>query len=101
MAEVNRSGRTFHCMKDTGEIIKPMEGEGLSIPTVMYMKVSGKMTRPMAKECITTMMAPAIMVNGLRMFNKVLAFKSGPMDHLTKGNFLIYFKAASKWTQAW
>ena len=41
------------------------------------------------------MMAPAIMVNGLRMFNKVLAFKSGPMDHLTKGNFLVYFKATS------
>lgn len=82
-------------MKGTGEITRPMEEVGSFIPTVMSMKESGKMTRPMVKESITTMMAPVIMASGLRISNKALVFKNGLMHHPMKGNFCFYFKATS------
>ena len=46
------------------------------------------MIRPMVKVYTTTTMAPAIMGNGMKMSNKVLVYKSGPMDHPMKGKIL-------------
>jgi hypothetical protein len=85
MAEVNKYGKIFLCMKDIGKIIKQMEEVVLSIQMVMYMKGNGKMIKPMVKEYIITMMAQVIMDNGLKMFNKDLVFKNGQTDLRIKG----------------
>lgn len=52
------------------------------------MKDNGKMIKLTAKEYIITTMAPVIMDNGLKTFNKDLVSKNGQTGHLIKG---IYF----------
>lgn len=91
MEEVNKFGKTSPFMKVIGGITRPMEGDGSFIPMETFMRENGKMIKPMVRVSITTTMGRVIMVNGSKMFNKVLVFRNGPMDHLMKGNFLSIF----------
>ena len=87
MAGVNKYGKTFRFMKAIGGITRPMAGAALFIRMEISMKESGGMIRHMVKACITTMMGRATMANGTKTFRKVLGFKNGQMDLLTKGSF--------------
>ena len=50
----------------------------------------------MEKESIITMMDLVIQGNGLKIFNKVMVFKSGLMDHIMKGIFFLNLKISSR-----
>jgi cell division protein FtsL len=51
----------------------------------MYIKVNGKMIKHMEKVFIIIMMDQVILVNGSKIYNKVMEFKNGLMDHIIKG----------------
>jgi hypothetical protein len=52
----------------------------------MYTKVSGRMTRLMAREFTPTLMAPSMRENGSKINNTGWALKDGPMVLLMKAN---------------
>jgi hypothetical protein len=77
MAGVNKFGKIFLCIKGTGSMIKPMVEEGWFIQMEMYIKVNGVTIRLMEKVFIYTKMEHLILVNGSKIFNKDMVYRSG------------------------
>lgn len=55
----------------------------------MFIKDNGKMIKHMEKEFIIIMMDQVIQGNGVKIFNKVMEYKNGWMDHHTRGILII------------
>ena len=88
MAKVLNGGLMAHIIQENGNSIKLQEEEHFIMLMVTFIKVSGKVTNPMALENTNTPMELSIKVNG-KMINKMEEeFKSGPMDKNIKGNLI-------------
>jgi hypothetical protein len=64
-----RFGKTDLSMKVTGKVTWQMVKEGLSIQMVMFMKVSGLMTKLMEEVCTFIWTVPNMLVTGKKINN--------------------------------
>lgn len=81
----NKCGKITPSTKGIGRMIKLMEGEGLSIPTVMSTKGNGKTIKLMEKVCTCTKMGQSITGIGSKITSMALDFNNGSMGLLTRG----------------
>lgn len=56
---------------------------------VTFIRVTGKMTKPMAKEYTCIKMDRVTLDSGIKIFSMDLEYRNGWMDHLMKGIWVL------------
>jgi hypothetical protein len=86
MGRENKYGKILHYMKDIGKMIKLTEEEDSFMQQEMFMRVNGRMIRPMVMEYIQELMDQLILVTGLRISSMDMVFRSGRITLPMKEN---------------